>query len=161
MRLFSRVIPIWALIAVVCAGAVVASYCVWSHVFGITVTEPISVVVTQEFDETIEPGLGTMAVFEIHNSGALSHSVTVTWPQSAAAERPAIYATIRYIDSEGNSLDDIVRVDYDGTKTFKLYTDGHDTADGKSSYARVQVSILVWEDTPDGAYDIPVEVFRG
>lgn len=174
VKLFGKAIPVWILIAVVCAGAAVAGYSVWSHTYWTTVTEPIEVTAIDSWvggsipPETIEPGLGTVfALVEIHNGGGFSHNVTVAWGQLGSEEDKnngtgiVTYATAYYIDADGKMLDDIFRVVYSGTETFKIYTDGHDTADGKSSYVRVQVNVMVYEDAPPGAINVPVEVFRG
>lgn len=83
MKLFGRVIPIWALIAVVCAGTVAASYLVWSYTYGTTVKEPI--VVYTSTSEWTNPGppanmyAGDFYVgrWLIHNEGNNPLTVTV------------------------------------------------------------------------------------
>lgn len=138
----------------------VASYSVWTHTFETEVKEPFDVTVIEEFTNPMYPGLGTNAIYEVHNSGGAPLSATAIWPASSPDNKIAIYSTIYYIDDEGTKLDDITRVDYDGTETFTLYTDGY-APTGKSSYARVFVSVLVSADAPPGYVNVPVEFLRG
>ena len=129
--------------------------------FHTTIPEPLEVTVLKELPETFTLGTGDMAEYTIHNTGGLGIPVTVTWPASSADDPLAVFCTIRYITADGTSLDDIVRVDYTGSCTFTLKTDSHDTSDGKSSYAKVQLSVLAFYDAPPGPLNIFVEVFRG
>ena len=151
-KIFGKSIPAALLIAIVIVGLVAASYTVWSYTFSTTVTEPISVTVTKEFTNPMSPGLGTNSEYMIHNSGPIGLSVTVTWPASNPDNKIAVYATIRYSDAQGGSGADIVRVDYDGTETFNLPSDG---------YAKVQIGLLVFADAPPVPINVPVTVSRG
>ena len=153
IKLLGKTIPAVLLIAIAIVGLVSASYTVWSYTFTTEVIEPISVTVTKELPDTFEVGLGNLAEYEIHNShSVLGLDVTVTWPASSPDNKIAVYATIRYLNADGSSGADIVRVDYDGTETFKL---------GPDETAKVQIGVLVFADAPPGPINVPVTVSRG
>jgi len=156
-------IPVGIITAVllVClvAGGAFAAYLVWEYTFQTTVAEPITVEVTEELTNPMYPGLGTSSEYIITNTGPAGLSVTATWPGQETGSVKC-YATVRYIDSEGASLDDIVRVDYDGSETFTLYAAGS-APSGKSNIAKVQLGVLVGADAEPGVYDFVVEVSRG
>ena len=141
------------------AGSAFAAYQVWQYTFQTEVVEPITVEVTEELTNPMYPGLGTNSEYIITNTGPAGLSITATWPGQETG-RIQCYATIRYIDSEGASLEDIVRVDYDGSETFTLYSAEY-APSGKSNIAKVQLGVLVGPDAPPGVYDFEVEVNRG
>lgn len=153
-------IPLCLILAVLLTTTVVAAgFLVWQYNFQTEVVEPITVVVTEELTNPMYPGLGTNSEYIITNSGSAPLSITATWPGQETGPVQC-YATIRYIDSEGNSLADIVRVDYDGAETFTLYPAGYAPA-GKSNIAKVQLGVLVGADAPPGLYNFPVSISRG
>lgn len=141
------------------AGSAFAAYVVWQYTFQTEVIEPITVEVTENLTNPMYPGLGTNSEYIITNTGPAGLSVTAAWPGQETGPVKC-YATIRYIDSEGVSLDDIVRVDYDGTETFTLYTPDY-APTGKSNIAKVQLGALVGADAAPGVYDFQVKVSRG
>ncbi|GAI81138.1 unnamed protein product [marine sediment metagenome] len=148
-------IPLCLILAVLLTTTVVAatSYLVWQYNFQTEVKEPITVEVTKELTNPLYPGLGTNAEYIITNSGPLSVRVTAIWP---GQEGPvSCYATIRYCDAEGTLLDPsayITQVDYTGTATFNLPSDGS---------AKVQLGVLVFANAPPGVYNFPVSISRG
>lgn len=145
-------------LALVGGGAFAAYHC-WQHTFQTEVVEPITVVVTKELTNPMYPGLGTNSEYIITNSGTAGLSITATWPGNET-DPVKCYATIRYVDSQGASLDDIVRVDYDGTETFTLYSTGY-APSGKSNIVKVQLGVLVGPDATPGFYNFTVTVNRG
>lgn len=154
-KLFKRTwlgIPLGVILSVLLTTAVVAAgFLVWQYTFQTKVVEPITVEVTKELTNPMYPGLGTNSEYIVTNSGPIGVSVTATWPGQDTGPVQC-YATIRYIDSEGHSLDDIVRVDYDGTETFNLPSGGS---------AKVQLGVLVFGDAPPGVYNFLVSISRG
>lgn len=153
-------IPLGVILLVLLSTAVVAAgFLVWQYTFQTEVVEPITVEVTEELTNPMYPGLGTNAEYIITNSGSAPLSINAAWPGQETGSVKC-YATIRYIDSEGASLDDIVRVDYDGAETFTLYTADYAPA-GKSNIAKVQLGVLVGADAPPGLYNFPVSISRG
>lgn len=153
-------IPIGIILSVLLVTTVAAaSFLVWQYSFQTEVVEPIGVVVTEELTNPMYPGLGTNSEYIITNTGPAGLSITAAWPGQETGPVKC-YATIRYIDSEGASLDDIVRVDYDGTETFTLYSTGY-APEGKSNIAKVQLGVLVGAGAPPGVYNFPVSITRG
>jgi len=139
-------------------GIVAASYIVWEHTFETEVIPaPITVEITKDLPDQMQIGESAYAEYLITNP-LLSLSqkpvtITATWPGTEDSIKCC--ATIQYY-YHGNVGDTITEDDYDGTETFTLA--GSLISIHESNTARVQLNILVTQDTQPDSYYFPVAV---
>lgn len=173
VSLLGKAIPVWALIAVVCAGTVAASYLVWDYTFKTTVTEPITVEILEELPTSIDPGMGTCAKYLIHNSGEAPLEITVKMSVNERTELEGF--SIVYSNEAGeycplHGMPEVVINTEDEQYTTYIFTIGTydyvlgedwEASKGMSSYAKIFAGFKVKQDAAPGPLDMYVQVFRG
>jgi hypothetical protein len=129
IKIFGKSVPLLAimLISVLAVSIVFAGYSIWTYTYTATVLEPIEVVRLKDLPATIYPGMGTCAIYLIHNKGDAPLTITVTMNAPVGTEYAGF--SLEMAGSCGNFLIDqpngrILHSDVDGSYTTYIFTIG-------------------------------------